>query len=87
MMSTGFQAAIQGRIGQQGFILHRADGVYFGMGSSKLMMIAFPNDMVIMHNNATYQWIGPGHSQSFPGQLETAAHVYFIYLCMQDAVY
>ena len=74
-MGAGFQTAIKGGIGQEGWILDRTDGIYFGMGTSEFVMIALPDNLILMNDQAAYQGIGPGHAQALPGQLKATPHV------------
>jgi release factor glutamine methyltransferase len=54
------------------------------MRSPEFVVIALPDDAVLVHNDTPNQWIGPCESQTFPRQLQTTPHVYFILLCQPD---
>ena len=80
MMRTGFQAAVERRIREQGWIRNGSNGINFGMRPAEFMVITFPDDTVAVYNHSPYLGIRLCHSQAQSCQLETAAHVYFIFL-------
>ncbi len=64
-------------------VLYRSDCIYLGMWAPKFVVVAFAYDSPLMNNHAANQGIGPCKTQTFPCQLKTAAHIYFILIRQQ----
>ncbi len=57
-MGTRFQADIKGRIVEQAFVLHRGNGIYFGMTLTATGMVSFADNLALVYDDGSYHRIG-----------------------------
>jgi hypothetical protein len=80
MMGTRLKVYVDRSLFKQRNILDRRDGIHLGMGLTVSLMIALANDLVIVHDHRTNQWVRGHLTASEFSQLKTATHVLFIHL-------
>lgn len=78
-MGTRFQTDINGGLFEQAFILHRSNGIHFGMSFATTHMVTFTDDFPVAHNHCSHHRVGGCVADAVSGQLYAAPHIFFVY--------
>ena len=69
-----FEVHIDRTLCEQCWIVDTVHGVHFGVGLAIFFVPAFTNDLAVVHDDTTHQWVWTHLSTTECGQLECAAH-------------
>src|SRR5690606_12655202 len=79
-MTARFKAYINSAFFNQAFFGDRINSIYFGVSLSCFFMPTFPNDLIIIHQNAAYLWVWISFSLPVFSKLNAALYIFFVYL-------